>query len=160
MVHKVKVLKETEFNYQGVFDFNDFISYLKNFFKRYNYDITEKSYSSSTNEGLKNLKIKWECDRKLDDYNHAYIKVKIKLNDYKEAAVKSAKVVDGKLKLEAEAEIKRDYDSQWKGGAARIFLRSVYDKYIAAGKQKDVESEVKKTAENFLSDAKHYLNVK
>ncbi len=160
MVHTDKVVRDVEFDYEGVFNFKEFILYLKDFFKRYDYDIDEKSYSSSVKDGLKNEKIKWDCDRKLDDYNHAHIKLKINLNDFKESYAGSKKIVDGKLKLEIEAEIKRDYDAQWKGGPARKFFRSVYDKYISSGKQQNVDSMVKDTVNDLISNVKQYLNVK
>ncbi len=160
MTHTDKVVKDMEFSYEGVFDFKELISYLKDFFKRYNYDIDEKSYSSSAKDEMKNTKIKWDCDRKLDDYNHAHIKVKISLSDFKESPAGSKKLVDGKLKGEIEAEIKRDYGEQWEGGAARKFLRSVYEKYISLGKQKNVDSAVKKTADDLIAEVKQYFNAK
>ena len=160
MTHTDKVVKDMEFSYEGVFDFREFISYLRDFFKRHNYDINEKSHSSSAKEELKNTKIKWDCDRKLDDYNHAHIKIKINLGDFRESRAENKKVVEGKLKLEAEAEIERDYDKRWEGGAARKFIMTVYEKYGSSGKQKKFDSAVKKTAEDLMADVRQYFNAR
>lgn len=157
MVHKDKIIKDIEFNYEGVFDFREFLHLLRAFFKRYDYDIDEKVYALSKKGGLNNTKIKWDCDRKLDDYNHAYIKPTINLRDYKESYVNGAKVVDGKLSVEVDAEVERDYSEQWKKHPTKKFVRAVYEKYVVSGKQKNVDNAVRNLVQNLIAEMKQYF---
>lgn len=157
MVHKDRIIKDVEFSYEGVLDFKDFLSMLKSFFKRHKYDVEEKTYVVSTKNGLKNTKMKWSAERMLDDYNKAYIKLKIGLSDYKEAYVESTKVVDGKLRVEFEVDIERDYNEQWKGSPAKKFVRALYEKYVSSGKQKKVDDSVRDVVDSLLKEMKQYL---
>ncbi len=159
MVHIEKVVREFELSYEGVVDFKEFLHVLKEFFKRYDYDITEKVYAGSTKDGLKNTNIKWDCDRKVDDYNQCFIKLKLGLSDYKEGYVDSKKVIDGKLKIIIEAEIQKDYGANWKKSPLRRFVRAVYDKYVVVVKQDKVSKELSDIVENLKKEIKQYLNI-
>ena len=157
MVHTDKIVKELEIAHTGVLDFKEFLQMLKDFFGNYNYDITEKVYDTKTIEGLKTTTIKWDADRKLDDYNKGIFKLTFSLNDYKDTYVEKKKVIDGKFKLKLEVEMERDYDENWKKVPTRRFLRSIYDKYIAEKKQSKVDKEVKETLQRLREQVKKYL---
>lgn len=157
MVHTDKIVSDLEFAYEGVFDFKEFLSYLKGFFKRYDYDLDEKVYNLKVKEGLKTTKIKWATEKKLDDYNKSKIKVKINLADYKESYVDGTKLADGNLKIEIEAEIEKDYEDQWKTAPPKKLMRGIYEKYIASAKQNKTNSLVKSTVDDLMKEIKQYF---
>ena len=76
MVHTDIIIKDIEFEHEGVFDFKDFLKYVKDFFKRYNYDFNEKIYGTRGSD-LKTTKMKWVFEKMIDDYNNAKITLKI-----------------------------------------------------------------------------------
>lgn len=159
MVHTDKIVKEFELDHEGVIDFKEFLNLIKDFFKKYDYDLTEKLYNGKTKEGLKSTEIKWQFDKKVDDYNQCFVKMKIKLNDYKEGYVDGKKIADGKLVVEIEGEIVRDYDLKWKIAPIRKFFRALYDKYVVAVKQDKVANELKSIINNLEKDIKQYLAI-
>ncbi len=157
MVHTDKVVRELEFVYEGVFDFKELLSIIKEFVKRYKYDLNEKGYETKGKGEVKTTKLRWEFERKLDDYNKAVVKLKIELADYKEGHVESVKVVDGKLKIEFNADIIRDYNENWKVAPAKKFFRALFDKYVMEIKQKKVDDSVIDLVDSLRSEIKRYL---
>jgi len=158
MVHTDKIVKDIEISHTGILDFKEFLQLMRDFFGNYNYDITEKVYDTKvTTEGLKNTMIKWDADRRLDDYNKAIFKISYSLSDYKEIYVEKKKVIDGKFKLKIELEMERDYDENWKKAPTRRFLRAVYDKYIAEPKQSKIDNEAKEAVQRLKEQVKKYL---
>lgn len=156
MVHTDIIINDLEFNYEGVLNFKDFLKFVKDFFKSYNYDFNEKTYGTRGSD-LKTTKMKWIFEKKIDDYNNAKITLKIGLTDYKEGYVDGEKVADGKLGIKIRGEMERDYQEKWKKAPAKKFLRGVYDKYISSGKQSKVDNKVKDMVDHLIKDVKQYL---
>lgn len=159
MVHTDKIVKDLEFVYEGVFDFKEFLSIVKAFFKRHDYDVDEKLYSTNVKADLKNTKIKWNAERKVDDYNKCVIKVGVDLSNYKEGYVDSVKVVDGKLKITFNADVERDYGEKWKKSPTKKFIRAIYEKYISEAKQSKIDSNLKALVEDLRKEIKQHLSV-
>lgn len=157
MVHTDKIVRDLEYSYQGVFDFKELLSIMKKFFARYNYDVDEKLYDTKVKGDFRNTKIKWTCDRKVDDYNKCVVKLGIDLNDYKEGNVDSTKVIDGKLKIMFNAEVERDYGEKWKKSPAKRFFRAIYEKYVSEAKQSKVDNNLKELVESLRKEIKQYL---
>ena len=157
--HKHTLIKDMEISYQGVFNFKEMISMLKSLFKRYDYDITEKSYEDSTKSDLENIKVNWECDNKLDDYNKGIIKLKFDLKNCKQGYVDGIRVMDGNFKLVIDAIVERDYEDKWGKSSFRKFIGAVYEKYISETKQDYVDKSVKKLVDNIKSEVRQYLKI-
>ncbi|MBS3174530.1 hypothetical protein J4440_01495 [Candidatus Woesearchaeota archaeon] len=159
MVHTDKIVKDLELLHEGVFDLKELLNIIKEFFKRHDYDLTEKSYNSTTKDGLKTTVLKWDFDRKVDDYNQCFAKLSIELNNYKEGFVDAKKVIDGRLKFVINAEIQRDYDQKWKTNPLRKIARAVYDRYVIEEKQDRVSKELKSIIDNLKKEIKQYLGI-
>ena len=159
MVHTYKIVKPLEINYQGVFDFKEFLNVIKDLFKRYDADLSEKAYNTSADGGVKNTNMAWEFDKKVDDYNQVFVKLKINLLNYKEGYVDSKKVVDGSLNLIIEAEVQRDYDQKWKTSPIKKMARAMYDKYVDEPRHDKVADDLKKTVDNLKREVKQYLHI-
>ncbi len=157
MVHTDKIVRDLEFVYEGVFDFKEVLSLLKSYFKRNDYDLDEKLYDTKIKTGLKNIKLRWECDRRLDDYNKALAKLVIDVTDAKEAYVDGVKVVEGKLKITFNGEMERDYDLKWKPKPVLKFTRALYEKYISEEKQTNVDAQLKNLIDKLIKELKQYF---
>lgn len=158
MVHTDKIIRDKTFSYEGVFDFKELISVMREFMGRYNYDIEEKLFKTNAKGAKKTTKIKWTCDRKIDDYNKCILKLTIDLKGYKEGNVDGVPVVDGNLEIAFEGEVERDYDEAWKTSPVRKFLRALYDKYIFEAKQKSVDRKLVDMADTLEAELRKYLN--
>ncbi len=157
MVHTDNVVRDLEFAYEGVFNFKELLSVMKDFLKRYDYDVDEKLYDTKVNGDLRNIKIKWSCDKKVDDYNKCFVKLTIDLNDFKEGYVDGEKVVDGKLKITFNAEVERDYGEKWKKSPSKKFIRALNEKYVSQAKQNKVDSQLKGLVDALKKEVKGYL---
>ena len=157
MVHTDKIVKDLEFSYEGVFDFKELLSVIREYLKRHDYDIDEKLYNTSVKDDLKSTKIKWNADRKVDDYNKCVVKLTVDLGDYKEGYVDGAKVADGKLKVTFNAEVERDYGEKWKKNPTKRFIRAVYEKYVTEAKQSKIDGNLKNLIDGLKKEIKQYL---
>lgn len=157
MTHTDKLVKGLEFSHEGVFDFKEFLSLIKDLFDRYDFDFDETKYKTKTSDELKTTKIEWEFDRKYDDYNRGYIYTTIELSDYKESYVDGNKVVDGKLTVSIDAEMKRDYEERWKTAPSKRFLRALYEKFVSAEKQSSVDKKLKDAVKSLMNEIKQYF---
>ncbi|MBI2148501.1 hypothetical protein HYU23_02380 [Candidatus Woesearchaeota archaeon] len=159
MVHTDKIVRDLEFIHEGVFDFKELLRIMKEFFSRHDYDIDEKLYDTKNKNDLKTTTIKWNADRKVDDYNKCIVKLAINIGDYKEGYVDGIKVVDGKLKITFNAEVERDYDEKWKKSPTKKFFRAIYEKYITEAKQSKVDNNLRNLVENLRKEIKQYFSV-
>ena len=157
MAYTEIVFKETVLEFSGILDFKEFLKTLREFFKRHDYDVNEKNYHSKPKDGFKNMKIVWVCDRKYDDYNEAVVKIKIEMNNYKESTGK--KLVEGDLKVSIVGEMNRDYGNKWTQNVFKIFIRSLYDKYISGIKSGAADKELKKVIDGLNYEVKQYLQI-
>lgn len=154
-----KVLKDVSVSYEGVFDFKDFLAFMKKMMKDMRYDITEKLYDAKTKNGVKSILIKWECDRKPTDYDKYIIKLKITASDLKEGQIDSGKVQQGKTEVEINGEHEKDYDEKWKKPKWH-FWRAVFDKFVIEDKQKDLAKKLKEDCLFIEESVKKYFNIK
>ena len=154
MVHTEKVVKDLEINYSGVFDLKEFLDVVKKYFERNDYFLDEKSYDTKTKDDTKNTFMRWQFERKLDDYNKSVIKINIKESNYTENYLDGKKVIKGDINLKINAELNRDYDDHWKGPMWKKFFRSIYDQYIAEERQDKVKGSIKTLIEGLRKDVK------
>src|SRR3989338_1755881 len=121
MGFQVHVETFKEYSYSGPFDFKELIDYLKAWYERNGYDINEKEYSEKNND-LKTHKIKWECEKEIDDYHSYIMKFVLELKNFKEIEKDNKKIVNGDLKLTLEfADVKRDIEEKWEGPVSKSF---------------------------------------
>ena len=159
MVHTETIIRDAEVNYSGTFDLKEFLSVVKKFFGRYDYDLDEKLYETKPKDDLKSTFIRWNFSRRLDDYNKGSIRLEIKLDNYEEARIEGKKVVKGNLKLKINSEVIRDYEDKWKKSPIEKFFRAIYDLYIGREREDKVSKSVKELTENFRTEIKKYFNV-
>lgn len=159
MVHTERVVRDIELNYSGVFDLKEFLNLTKKVLGRYDYDLDEKLYETKTKDDLKNTTIKWQFDRRLDDYNKGVVKLKININNYSENYIEGKKVVKGDLNVKLNGEVIRDYEDKWKKLPTRKFFRALYDQYIGKEREDNITRSVKDMVELFRKEFKKYFNI-
>ena len=159
MVHTEKVARDIELNYSGVFDMKEFLNLTKKILGGYDYDLDEKLYETKTKDDSKNTTIKWQFDRRLDDYNKGVVKMQIKINNYSESYIEGRKVVKGDMNVKINGEVIRDYEDKWKKLPARRFFRALYDQYIAKEREDTIAKSVKDIIETFRKEFKKYFNI-
>jgi len=156
---KETLVPKSTIKYTGTFDFKSLKTVLERFFDDYNYDFSEEIYKDKGKGVLKDTVIEWVCGRDFDDNTKLILKITFELNDYKEVVIDNKRVIEGDLVIKYKAIVERDFNNKWKG-AKRLFLRSVYDKFINVKKQEKAAHELKKMTEDFVNEIKKYLKLK
>ena len=159
MVHTERIVRDLELTYTGVFDLKEFLNLIKKFFGRYDYDLDEKQYDTKSKEDTNDTTIKWEFDRRLDDYNKGKVKLTIKINNYTEAYLGEKRVVNGEINIKINGEMIRDYEEKWKRLPTRRFFRALYDQYIGKEREDIVTSSLKDMIESFRKEVKKYFKI-
>ncbi len=155
MSFETHVETDKTFDYSGALDFPEFLDHIKDWFDRHGYDINEKEYTEKKREPRVH-QIKWECDKKVDDYHKFVIKPKIKI-EFKEVEKDNKKLFEGDLTVTIKADVIRDHEENWKGSTTKRFARAIYDKFIMEEKESVVNSKLKKEVISLFNELKKYF---
>ncbi len=113
---------------KGVFDFELLIKDLVSFFKSKVYDVTEKENSEMFGGGSRDLIVRYEFAKAVDEYFSFHFKVEIE-------SLHAVSVVDKetkkkKLKMEVHLKVEYDLKRDYSGMLKSSFIKKIYEKYI------------------------------
>ncbi|MBI2663693.1 hypothetical protein HYX15_04150 [Candidatus Woesearchaeota archaeon] len=146
---------------KAIFNFADLYKLLKSWFDLHNYDFYEKEYIDSMKEGgEKSDSIKWEAERKVDDYTKFHIEVRLKLNDVEDVQLKDCIACRGVCSIKFESFLEKDYEDRWEKNFFLKFVRAVYDHYILSTKIEKYSAELRAETYDVFNQAKAFLNLR
>ena len=152
---------ESEVEQDGIFDFKKMYNFAYDFLKDKSYDVSETSYSEKITPDGKEIEVKWEMEKKVNDYIKYFGKVKMSLKGLKSVEVqKNGRKEDsnkGKIKITVFGEIEKDYKKEWEGSFFSKFLRSIYDKYIAGEQHKELKAKYAEDLDELVVQLKSFL---
>lgn len=152
------IVKGLKISQEAAFNLSDLYKYLRSFFDIHNYDFYEKEYVDEAKENGKNIKIKWECERKVDDYVEYHIEIKLTGKGLKEVKLKNDVAIKGDISLEFEAFLKKDYEADF-GSFYSKFVRSLYDKFVIKNRLEEFAGELKEETYEVFNEAKSFLKL-
>lgn len=152
------IVKGLTVSQDATFNLSDMYKYLRSFFDLHNYDFYEKEYFDELKEDGKDVRIKWECERKVDDYVKFHIEMKIKGKGLKEVKLKNDVVVKGKVTVEFEAYLEKDYEGDF-GNFYMKFIRALYDKFVIYNRLDTYGTEVKEETYELYNELKAFLKL-
>lgn len=160
MVNTDIIIKEGELDISqtAVFNFNDFYSTTKTWFKDNGYTHIEKEYEEIIKGKTKNVKIKWDGDKKFDDYTKAVIKMKIKVSEAQQVENKDKKLTKGTLKLSLSAEMITDYKDNISSPIRKLW-HGLQEKFFSPHKRFKFEKEIKEDTYALYNRIKSFLNI-
>ena len=82
------VVRDLKLSHEGVFDLKELYKLMKGWFNLHKFDFYEKEYFDVLKTDAKDIKLKWEVERKIDDYTKFVIETDIKINDHRIVEVK------------------------------------------------------------------------
>ncbi len=148
------IIDSLEVKYEGVSNIEEFYEFVRSSLESLGYGLTEKEHIE---EGTKKFSIKCKAEKPVDDYTMFIIKTGVAAS-YEHVEVKNKKMQKGVFKLKMKAIIGRDYQDRWDGPVSRL-LRGIYDKYIAIGKKKNHEADLKEDVYTVAEKAKKYFGM-
>ncbi|MDD5331645.1 MAG: hypothetical protein PHE43_02390 [Candidatus Nanoarchaeia archaeon] len=157
------VVRDLKFEREGIINVKEFYSLLKKWVMDHNYDFTEKEYIDSLKdetEFVKNTKIKWVNERKVDDYIKFFIEVTIKFKNFKEVKDKKDRhTYKGTVNVEIEAYLEKDYEEVWEKNFMLHFMREIYDKTVDSNKFNKYKKELNEEVYDLINDIKAFLKL-
>tara|TARA_Y100000310_G_C20158293_1_gene567903 strand:+ start:90 stop:587 length:498 start_codon:yes stop_codon:yes gene_type:complete len=143
-----------------VVDLRELYKVVKDWFNHQKYDILEKEHLK---RGPKDLFIKWENEKKVDDYVKFMFNIKLSVTDQKDVIVevrgKDRKKQKADVKFYIESFLKKDYENRWSSTPMQQFMRGFFDRFIISGKMNNYEKELEKLTFMFRDELKAYLKL-
>ena len=143
----------------GVVNLSDLYHLIKDWLEFHGYSFFEKEYIDTLKESGKTLSISLVGEKKADDYAKLYIAIKIKAEDAKEIEYKKGTGIKGKITVNFESEVERDYEKEWEKSFLLRFIRAVYDRFIRKSKLDEYHNELEDETNDLYNKIKDFLGV-
>lgn len=141
----------------STFDMQELYKLGRLWFDKHNYDFYEKEYLSTQKEESKSASIKWEAERKVDDYIKFHIETRVKFKNLRDVQGKKKMLNSGEVSFTIEAYIEKDYESSWEKGFMTKFLRAVYDTFVLRSKIEKDKERLDREAKEFFHEIRTFL---
>ncbi len=158
------VVYSSSIKYTGIFSFGEFYKFCYDWLtEQTGLDISEDEYSEKLKGDSKDLEIKWKGDKKFTDYFKFKIKMSYRIVGLKqveltEGGVKT-KTNQGQVKVSLKGILVRDYQARFEGSAWRKVMRESYERWIIQSRIKALETKIIKDCDEFLEQAKSFLDL-
>ncbi|MBT4334803.1 hypothetical protein HOD61_03235 [archaeon] len=153
------IIKELGIKQKSKFNMIELYRTLKEWFEHQGYTLFEKEYNDIFKKDKRNLKIKWEAQKEIDDYTKFIIGIGIKITDYKIITTKTEKLVSGTISMNFEGGIESDYEEKWSSNPLQLFFRGIYDKIINTPKNEKNEKNLSNNVHEVYNKTKFFLNM-
>lgn len=160
----VDIIKDSQILLNALFDIKEVYKYLYDWLNYYGYDVTETHYKEKVKPEGKELEIRWEADRDIDEYSRFTIKVKWLILGMVDVEVQQAggekiKMQKGELNMYISAKITTDRQKKWEASAFLKFLKSFYESYLYHDTLDELKVRLWKEGWEFINEAKAYLSL-
>ena len=150
--------------YGGIFSFKDFYAFCYDWLtEETGLTISEDKYSEKISGDSKSIDIEWTGTRKVTDYFKFEVKIKFKVIGLIEVEIQegSAKIKTnkGSIQVDVKGVLVRDYEGKFEQTAGKKFLRSIYEKWVIASRIEEYEDKLAGSCDEFLNQAKAYLDL-
>ncbi|MEM4266818.1 MAG: hypothetical protein QW404_02065 [Candidatus Nanoarchaeia archaeon] len=153
------VIKDMKVAQESTFDMQELYRLGRTWFDKHGYDFYEKEYIASQKEDSKNASIKWEAEKKIDDYIKVHIEARVKFKNLREVQGKKKMMNTGEVSVNVESYIERDYESNWEKGFMTKFIRGLYDTFLIRGKIDKDKNRLERETKEFLNEIRTFLKV-
>lgn len=155
----------SKIKYNGVFSFSDFYKFCYEWLLEEAglNPVAEEKYSEKISGDSKEIDFEWKGEKKVDDYFKYEVKVIVKILGLTKVEItqdgNKIKSNKGNIEMKIKGILVRDYDGKFETSATKKFMRKVYEKWIIVSRVKEVAGKLAETCDDFLSQAKAYLDL-
>lgn len=153
------VIPALKVSQEAIFEFDELYKMLKKWFSDHNYDFFEREYLDTREEGSVSNSIKWEAERKVDEYTKFHIEVRLKCDNVKQVIKKDRKAVKGILVIKFECFLEKDYEDNWEKNFMLKFMRAVYDNFLLRGKFDKYAEDLREETYDIFNQTKSFLRL-
>lgn len=150
--------------YNGVVQFDEFYRFCYRWLvDEMGLYMTEKKYKEQIAGNAKNLEIIWIGFKDVTDYFRFEIEIQFRIFNLTKVEMtkdnKKIKTNKGLIKMKTKGNLVRDYKGKFEKTAFQKFLRSIYEKWVIPARIEEYEGKLAEEAEEFISQAKSYLDL-
>ncbi len=154
----------SKIKYDGYFKFSDFYKFCYEWLAdEEGFSVEEEKYVEKVKGNSKDLEIEWSGKRKVTDYFRDKIKVKFRILGLTEVEVNKAgtkvKTNKGSVEISMKGTVERDYKGKFETSASKKMWRGIYEKFVISSRIEQIEDKLIGTCDEFLSQAKAYLDL-
>lgn len=154
------VLKDIKVSVDDIVNIKLLYRLLRNGLNKLQYDFYEKEHLEDMKpEDIKNISVKIEADKKVDDYTKFHIELRFKGKNLKPVIRNEELCAQGTVGISFEAYLENDYEGKWDSPFFMKFLRTLYDKYIRSDKYEKNMASLKEECYDLINKTKSFLRV-
>ena len=154
------VIPALKIEQEAVFNFADLYKLMKSWFDFHRYDFYEREHVDISQEEAKSDFLKWEAERKVDDYVKFHIEMRIKLINVKEVHLKESMGVQGGINIKFESFLEKDYEDNWEKNFFIKFVRGLYDHFLLRDRFARYGNELKDETYDIFNQVKAFLRLR
>jgi hypothetical protein len=163
MAEKDKVFS-SKIKYSGVVNFSEFYKFCYDWLKdQTGLTLAEDKYAEKLSGESKNIDVDWTGTREMTDYFKFEAKVSFKVIGLTSIEVtqdgKKIKTNKGSVEVSIKGTLLKDYEGKFEKSAFQKFLRGVYEKMVIPARVDEYQGKVIGDCDEFLSQAKAYLDL-
>jgi hypothetical protein len=163
MVNTITLLNDERIQYEGLFDLSELYKHAHNWLTWRKFDVSEKQYTEKVKAAGKEIEIKWEATKYLDEYSAFKIKVRWHGFRINETEVKrgneTVSLLKGELNVFITAQLETDRQDYWTNNAFASFMRTFYDRYLYRSAIERLKAELWKVGWDFYNEIKSFMNL-
>jgi hypothetical protein len=163
MVNTITLLSDERIQYEGLFDIKEIYQHAYKWLTWRKYDLSEKQYTEKVKAGGKDLEIRWEAIKYVDEYSTFEIKVRWLGFGINDVEVKkdggTIKLQKGEINIYVSASLKTDRQDYWAQNAFYSFMRAFYDRYLYRNSIERLKGELWKVGWDLYNELKSFLNL-
>jgi hypothetical protein len=163
MVEKKQIFS-SRINYEGVVSFSDYYKFCYDWLtKQIDLILQEKNYIEKIKGDTKDLSIDWSGEKPLTDYFKFEILIQFRVFGLKNVEIfenkQKVKTNKGRVEMQVNGTLIRDYSGKFETTPFRKFMRNVYEKWIISSEIEKFEEYIMLQCDEFLKQAKAYLDL-
>ena len=163
MANKITLLDSEKITFNGVFDLKELYEHLYEWLNWRKYDVSERKYKEKIKPTGKDMEIKWEANKDIDEYSSFRIEMEAMLFGINDVEVQKdtakVKMQKGEINVKVSAHLITDRKEMWQSRPQFSFLQAFYEKYLYRGAVERMKSEVWKIGWDFYNEVKAFLNL-
>jgi len=163
MAEKDKLFS-SKIKYGGVVNFEGFYKFCYDWLKEETgLDLGEDKYTEKLTGDSKNIKVKWTGSKKMTDYFKMEIEVNFDIVGLTNIEItqdgKKVKTNKGSVEVGIKGTLVRDYQGKFEKTATQKFMRGIYEKMVIPSRISEYEGKIMSDCDDFLSQAKAFLDL-
>ncbi len=163
MSEKKILIKPQKFEYSGLFIMKEFYHIIDSWLKENGYEKEEKKVREKVHENGKDIKIKYEPYKRLNEFTKYVLKTEITVRNMislqLEEEGKPKKFNKGDIEIEIEGIKLADTEGHWENKPFYFFLRTIFHKFIIKDEEGRMDDLFKKDFESYKREILDYLNM-